>query len=193
MKICIFGAASNFINPKYIKEVEKLAEFLAEKGHELVFGAGTNGLMGAAARGFKRMGGKVCGVVPHFFREECVEVIFTECDEIIYTDTMAQRKAKMEELADAFIIVPGGIGTFEEFYEVLTLKQLGRHTKPIALYDIDGYYDKLEEFMEYSMQEGFINKVCKEIYACASTPEEVIHYIENDKPIKRSIRDLKNG
>ena len=63
----------------------------------------------------------------------------------------------------------------------------------IALYDIDGYYDKLEEFMDYSMQEGFINKVCKEIYACAGTPEEVIHYIENDKPVKRSIRDLKNG
>ena len=193
MKICIFGAASNKINPNYIAEVEKLGEFLAQKGHSLVFGAGKNGLMGAAARGFKRKGGTVCGVVPHFFREECVEVIFTECDEIIYTETMAERKAKMEDLADAFIIVPGGIGTFEEFYEVLTLKQLGRHTKPIALYDIDGYYDKLEDFMEYSMGEGFINDVCKEIYACAGTPEEVINYIENDKPVKRSIRDLKNG
>lgn len=193
MKICIFGAASNKINQKYIDEVEKLGEYLAENGHSLVFGAGANGLMGAAARGFKRKGGKIYGVIPTFFREECVEVIYTECDELIYTETMSERKAKMEDLADAFIIVPGGIGTFEEFYEVLTLKQLGRHTKPIAIYDIDGYYDKLEEFMEYSMQEGFINEVCREIYACVGNPQEATQYIENDKPIKRSIRDLKNG
>lgn len=193
MKVCIFGAASNKIDAKYISEVEKLGEYLAERGHELVFGAGGNGLMGAAARGFKRKGGKIYGVIPTFFREECVEVIYTECDELIYTETMAQRKSKMEELADAFIVVPGGIGTFEEFYEVLTLKQLGRHTKPIALYDIDGYYDNLEAFMESSIKEGFINDVCREIYTCALTPEEVTDYIENDIPIKRSIRDLKNG
>ncbi len=193
MKICIFGAASNKIDKKYIEATEILGEYLAENGHELVFGAGGHGLMGAAARGFKRKGGKIYGVIPEFFREECVEVIYTECDELIYTETMAQRKSKMEDLADAFIIVPGGIGTFEEFYEVLTLKQLGRHTKPIALYDIDGYYDKLEDFMVYSMDEGFINEVCKEIYACAETPEKVLEYIENDKPIKRSVRDLKNG
>ena len=193
MKICIFGAASNLIDEKYIAATEKLGEYLAEKGHELVFGAGGHGLMGAAARGFKRNGGKIYGVIPTFFREECVEVIYDQCDELIFTETMAQRKSKMEDLADAFIIVPGGIGTFEEFYEVLTLKQLGRHTKPIALYDINGYYDKLEDFMEYSMNEGFINKVCKEIYVCAETPEKVLEYIENDKPIKRSIRDLKNG
>ncbi|MBE6787146.1 MAG: TIGR00730 family Rossman fold protein [Ruminococcaceae bacterium] len=193
MKICIFGAASNLIDKKYIDATEKLGEYLAQNGHELVFGAGGNGLMGAAARGFKRKGGKIHGVIPTFFRDECVEVIYKECDQLIFTETMAERKSKMEDLADAFIIVPGGIGTFEEFYEVLTLKQLGRHTKPIALYDIDGYYDKLEEFMEYSMNEGFINKVCKEIYACAETPEKVLNYIENDKPIKRSIRDLKNG
>lgn len=193
MKICIFGAASNKIDNKYITAVEKLGEYLAERGHSLVFGAGANGLMGAAARGFKAKKGKIYGVIPSFFKDECVEVIYTECDELIYTKTMSQRKAKMEDLADAFIIVPGGIGTFEEFYEVLTLKQLGRHTKPIALYDIDGYYDKLEEFMQYSMEEGFINEVCKEIYACAETPEKVLDYLENDIPVKRSVRDLKNG
>ncbi len=193
MKICIFGAASNKINQKYIDAVEKLGEYLAEKGHSLVFGAGGHGLMGAAARGFKRKGGKIYGVIPTFFRDECVEVIYTECDELIYTETMAERKSKMEDLADAFVIVPGGIGTFEEFYEVLTLKQLGRHTKPIALFDIDGYYDKLEEFMEYSINEGFINEICREIYACPTTAKEVVKYIENDKPIKRSIKDLKNG
>ncbi|MBR6741472.1 MAG: TIGR00730 family Rossman fold protein [Clostridia bacterium] len=154
MKICIFGASSNEIDEKYILAVEKLGEELAQKGHTLVFGAGCNGLMGAAARGFKRMGGKIIGIIPDFFREEMVEVIYTECDELIYTETMAQRKAKMEDMADAFLVAPGGMGTFEEFFEALTLKQLGRHNKPMAIFNIDGYYDKLEAFMQYSISEG---------------------------------------
>lgn len=193
MKICIFGASSNEIDKKYIEAVEKLGAFLAQKGHSLVFGAGANGLMGAAARGFKANGGKIYGVIPEFFRRECVEVIYTECDEIIYTETMSQRKAKMEELADAFIIVPGGIGTFEEFFEVLTLKQLARHTKPIAIFDIFGYYDKLEDFLEYSIKEGFIRENCKSLYCCSDDVEKTVDYIENDKPLKRSIRELKIG
>ncbi len=193
MKICIFGASSNEIDKKYIEATEKLSRELAVRGHSLVFGAGKNGLMGAAARGFKQNGGEIIGVIPEFFREEIVEVIYTECDEIIYTETMAQRKAKMEELADAFIVAPGGIGTFEEFFEVLTLKQLGRHTKPIAIFDIDGYYDKLEDFMCYSITEGFIPNACKTLYCCESDSAKIIDYIENDKPIKRSLKDLKRG
>jgi len=193
MKICVFGAASAHINEKFIKAVEELGESLAKRGHSLVFGAGATGMMGAAARGVKRGGGYIHGVIPKFFNEFGIEIEYPHCDKVTYTETMSERKRIMEDDCDAFIITPGGVGTFEEFYEVLTLKQLGRHTKPIALYDIDGYYDKLEEFMEYSMEEGFINKVCKEIYACAGTPEEVLQYIENDKPVKRSIKDLKNG
>ena len=156
MKVCIFGAASDEIAKFYIDAVEKLGEDLAKRGHELVFGAGGNGLMGAAARGVYKQGGKIYGVIPSFFRDENIEKIFDKCDELIYTETMAQRKAKMEELADAFIIVPGGMGTFEEFFEVLTLKQLGRHVKLIAIYDINGYYKKLEEFLELAMEERFI-------------------------------------
>lgn len=193
MKICIFGASSNEIDEKYIEATEKLSRELAARGHSLVFGAGKHGLMGAAARGFKQNGGEIIGVIPEFFREEIVEVIYTECDEIIYTETMAQRKAKMEDLADAFIVVPGGIGTFEEFFEVLTLKQLCRHSKPIAIFDIDGYYDKLEEFMCSSTKEGFIPKACGSLYICESDAVKIINYIENDKPAERSIKDLKNG
>ncbi len=147
MKICVFGAASSEIDEIYINAVEELGENLAKRGHELVFGAGGNGLMGAAARGFKRGDGKVYGVIPSFFRDENIEAIFDKCDELIFTETMAQRKTKMEDIADAFIVVPGGIGTFEELFEVLTLKQLGRHTKPIAVYDIDGYYKNLMAFL----------------------------------------------
>ena len=138
MKICVFGAASNEIDKQYIDRVEEVCKALGERGHELVFGAGANGLMGAAARGMKAGGGKITGVIPEFFRAETIEEIYSECDELIFTETMQERKKTMEDHADAFIVVPGGIGTFEEMFEVLTLKQLGRHSKPIVFYNIAG-------------------------------------------------------
>ena len=193
MKICVFGAASYEINEKYIKLVEELGELMVKRGHELVFGAGGNGLMGAAARGVRSQNGKIYGVIPSFFRDETIEAIYDKCDQLIYTETMAQRKSKMEDLADAFIIVPGGIGTFEEFFEVLTLKQLGRHTKPIVIYDIDGYYKKLEEFLDFSISEKFIKDNCKQLYGYENDPIKVLDYIENDKQIKFDVHEMKQG
>lgn len=193
MKICVFGAASFEIDQKYINLVEELGEMLAKRGHELVFGAGGNGLMGAAARGVRKQNGKIYGVIPNFFKDEIIEAIYDQCDQLIFTETMAQRKTKMEDLADAFIIVPGGIGTFEEFFEVLTLKQLGRHTKPIVIYDIDGYYKKLEEFLDYSINEKFIKDNCKKLYGFENKLEKVFEYIENDKQVSFDVHDMKKG
>ena len=193
MNICVFGAASNEINPEYIKAVEILGEVMGKRGHQLVFGAGNNGVMGAAARGIKKANGKIIGIIPEFFKEESIEQIFPDCDELIYTETMAERKAKMEDLAEAFIIAPGGIGTFEEFFEVLTLKQLGRHTKPIVIFDILGYYEKLEDFLMVAFEERFIRKDCRLLYEKCKTAEEAVEYIENDKRIQRDVHDLKNG
>jgi len=193
MNICVFGAASFEIDEKYIKAVEELGEMMAKRGHGLVFGAGGNGLMGAAARGVRRQNGKIYGVIPTFFRDETIEAIYDQCDQLIFTETMAQRKTKMEDLADAFLIVPGGIGTFEEFFQVLTLKQLGRHTKPIAIYNIDGYYDKLEDFLDFSIKQEFINDNCKQLYGIDSDPLKVIKYIENDKQIKYDVHQMKKG
>ena len=193
MNICVFGAASNEIDECYIAAVEKLGERIAKEGHTLVFGAGGHGLMGAAARGVHRCGGKIYGIIPKFFKEENIEQIFDACDELIFTETMAERKAKMEDMADAFIIVPGGIGTFEEFFQVLTLKQLGRHVKPIVIYDINGYYKKLEEFLEVAFHQRFIKDNCRLLYGYCDQAETVIQYIEKDKHIKRDVHDLKNG
>lgn len=193
MKLCVFGAASYEIDAYYIEAVEKLGEKMAERGHELVFGAGGNGLMGAAARGVNRKNGKIYGVIPEFFRDETIEAIYDQCDELIFTQTMAQRKSKMEDLADAFIIVPGGIGTFEEFFEVLTLKQLGRHTKPIAIFDINNYYKKLEEFLDFSIEQDFIKDNCKQLYGYSDSIDGVLEYIENDKQIKMDVHELKKG
>lgn len=193
MNICVFGAASNEIDNSYIAAVEALGEKMAKRGHTLVFGAGGHGLMGAAARGVHRCGGKIYGVIPSFFRDENIEEIFDKCDELIYTETMAQRKTKMEDLADAFIIVPGGMGTFEEFFEVLTLKQLGRHSKPIAIYDINGYYKKLEEFLEVSMKEKFIKDNCRLLYYYNDNADDILEYIEKDEQVERDVHDMKLG
>ncbi len=193
MKICIFGAASEDINVKYKELTEELAYTMAKRGHELVFGAGGHGLMGAAARGVKNAGGKITGVIPSFFREESIELIFSQCDDIIYTETMRERKQTMEDLSDAFIVVPGGIGTFEEFFEVLTLKQLGRHKKPICIYNIDGYYDNMIAFIEHSIKEGFINDACISLYKCTDDVQTLFDYIEDTKPLEYSVKDLKNG
>lgn len=193
MKICIFGAASTHIDQKYIDKAEALGEQLAKRGHSLVFGCGSTGLMGAAARGFKRGGGHIHGVVPTFFRDEAVERLFLDCDEITYTQTMAERKKTMEDSAEAFIILPGGVGTIEEFFEVLTLKELGRHDKAIAIYNVDGYYDNLEKFMQEVAERKFITFKCNELYSYFSSAEDIINYLENYVPEGTPWQKLKLG
>lgn len=193
MKICVFGAASAHIDDIYIKTVENLGEEMARRGHSLVFGAGATGLMGAAARGVKKGGGFIHGVIPHFFREEGVELIYEECDKITYTQNMAERKKTMEDEADAFIITPGGVGTFEEFFEVLTLKQLGRHDKPIAILNIENYYDDLEKFMKTVTERKFITFKCWEMYSYFNTVDEALNYLENYKPQGTPWQKLKIG
>ena len=193
MKVCVFGAASSAIDKSYIEAIEHLGEALAKRGHSLVFGAGGNGLMGAAARGIHKGNGKVTGIVPAFFRDEAIEELYEKCDELIFTDTMADRKSKMEDLADAFITVPGGIGTFEEFFQVLTLKQLARHTKPIALFDVNKYYYELNDFLSLSVKEKFINQECYDLYFYSDKIDEILDYIEKGESAKKDVHELKLG
>lgn len=193
MRICVFGAASPTIDAKYITEVEKLGAEMARRGHALVFGGGGNGLMGAAARGVRSEGGKIIGVIPSFFNDEHVEAICDFCDELIYTETMRERKQIMEDRADAFIVVPGGIGTFEEFFEVLTLKQLCRHNKPIALYNINGYYDELNAVMEQAIKKNFIRENCTRLYELSEDPDAILKYVETPVGENRTVRELKDG
>mgnify|MGYP000818263458 FL=1 len=193
MNICVFGAASSEIDDKYIKAVELMGETLAKSGHNLVFGAGGQGLMGAAARGFKKGNAKITGIIPEFFKEADIEAIYEECDELIYTESMRERKAKMEEMADAFIIVPGGIGTFEELFEVLTLKQLGRHKKAIVIYNVDGYYDSMESMLDHSIEEHFVKENCKMLYSVFADLQSMIDYLEADIQVDFTVKQLKDG
>lgn len=184
MNICVYGASSNEIDKEYILKTEELGNLLAKSGYGLVYGGGTGGLMGAVSRGALKAGGYVLGVAPSFFKE--MGVLEDKCTEFIYTETMRERKQIMEDSSDAFIVTPGGIGTYEEFFEILTLKQLSRHTKPIVLYNIRGYYDFVDEILKKSCDEGFVNTSCLDLYKVLNTPEEVISYLENysDEEIK---------
>ncbi len=181
MTICVFGAASSRIKKEYTDAVYELSLALGKAGHHLVFGAGSTGVMGASARGFKDGGGKVHGVIPQFFEDNGFENMFYEADKITRTTTMAERKTLMEDECDAFIIAPGGIGTMEEFFEVLTLKQLGRHKKAIVIYNVLGYYDNLEGLLNEMIRSGFVKEECKKIYTVLDKKEDVIEYLKNYK------------
>lgn len=193
MRICVYGAASPTIDPEYIQKVEIMGKEMVARGHSLVFGGGGNGLMGAAARGVRAAGGYILGVIPKFFDEENVEAICDFCDELIQPDTMRQRKQIMEDNADAFIVTPGGIGTFEEFFEILTLKQLCRHNKPIVLYNLKGYYNDLNQVMEESIKKNFIRDNCRALYHITDDLEELFTYIEAPTQQIRTVKELKDG
>jgi uncharacterized protein (TIGR00730 family) len=192
MKICVFGAASPNIDPVYIAKVEELGRAMAERGHSLVFGGGANGLMGAAARGVREKGGYILGVIPKFFDDESVEAVYTDCDELIEPDTMRERKQIMEDNADAFIVAPGGIGTFEEFFEILTLKQLCRHNKPIALYNLNGYYNEIITALKVATDKNFIRGGCMSLMYVTDDLADLLRYVETPEE-KRKVRDLKDG
>ncbi len=193
MRICVYGAASPTIDPEYIRLVEIMGEKLANRGHSLVFGGGGNGLMGAAARGVKRGGGHILGVIPKFFDDEKIEALYSDCDELIEPDTMRERKQIMEDNADAFIIVPGGIGTFEEFFEILTLKQLCRHNKPIAMYNINGYYNEIVASITAATNKNFIRENCMELFFLTDDLEELFKYVETLPRTDLTVKDLKDG
>lgn len=181
MNICVYGASSSTIDKIYIQEVERLGEVIAERGHGVVFGGGASGCMGAAARGARRRGGAVLGVAPTFFNVD--GVLFPDCTDFISTETMRERKYYLEEKSDGFVISPGGIGTFDEFFEILTLKQLARHNKPIVIFNVNGYYDSILRMMEESIEKDFVQEGVRELYAVLDDAEQVVRYIEEyDQP-----------
>lgn len=193
MRLCVYGAASPTIDQDYIEKVEAMGRIMVERGHSLVFGGGGNGLMGAAARGVRSAGGHILGVIPKFFGDEAVEEIYDLCDKLVEPDTMRERKQIMEDNADAFIVTPGGIGTFEEFFEILTLKQLCRHNKPIAIYNIKGYYNDLESVMKNAIEKNFIKENCLDLYTITDDVDELFAYLEKPVTETRMIKELKDG
>ena len=177
MKICVYGAASNEIDKSFLTAGEKLGEEMGKRNHSLVFGGGASGLMGAVARGISEENGEIVGIAPSFFNVD--GILFEKCSEMIYTDTMRERKMLMESKSDAFIVTPGGIGTFEEFFEILTLRSLDRHKKPIAILNTNGYYDNLIEFLENGVKQNFLKSANLELFFVSENENEILDYLEN--------------
>ena len=190
MNICVYGASSNDIDRSYIEETEYLGREIAKRGHTLVYGAGANGLMGAVARGVYEENGTIIGVTPSFFNVD--GILFENVSELITTETMRERKQIMEDKADAFIVTPGGIGTLEEFFEILTLKQLGRMNKPIMLFNLNGYYDPLLRLLDETIAQGFMKPACRRLYAAFNDSEAMLAAIQKELAEPLDLTGLKN-
>ena len=191
MKICVYGAASSEIDKSFIEAGEELGRTMAEHEHNLVFGGGRNGMMGAVARGVVEKKGTVLGISPKFFEENNSEISFPNCTNFIHTETMRERKMLLDQSSEAFIITPGGIGTFDEFFEILTLKQLGRHNKPIVVLNINGYYDNLLKMMQVSIDKRFITTDCVDLFKITNSIDETLEYIENYDPTDIDLDKVK--
>ncbi|MDD6735823.1 MAG: TIGR00730 family Rossman fold protein [Clostridiales bacterium] len=190
MNICVYGASSDLIDKSFIEAAEDLGREMAKRGHALIYGAGAGGVMGGTARGVAEGGGKIIGIAPSFFNVD--GMIYENCTELIRTETMRSRKELMEQRSDAFIMAPGGIGTFDEFFEMLTLKQLSRHTKAMTVLNVNGYFDDLMKFIKHAIKENFIKQECEELYKVFEDPGKLLDYIEDYKPVDMNILRFKD-
>ena len=146
--------------------------------------------MGACARGAKEHGGEIIGIAPKFFDEP--GILYPDCTELIFTETMRERKQLMQERSSACIVLPGGIGTLEEFFEMLTLKQLGRDERAIVILNTNGCYDTMLKMLEELAGARFMSKNCLELYCVAKTAQQAMDYLEGYVPMKGGIRRLED-
>lgn len=189
MKICIYGASSNAIDKSFIDAGELLGKTIAQNNHSVVFGGGAAGLMGAVARGAKAKNGEIIGISPSFFNVD--GILFEDCTEMIYTETMRERKQLLDEMSDAFVITPGGIGTFDEFFEIYTLRQLATHKKPIAIYNTNGYYNPLIDMLNNAIDKKFMPQTNMDLLFISDNPQEIIDYFTNYNPTDYEAAEFK--
>ena len=176
MRICIFGASGRELDARYYAEAEAVGRLIGENGDSIVFGGGAEGLMGACARGVSAAGGDVVGIAPRFFDEP--GILYDKCSRMIFTETMRERKQRMQEESDACIVLPGGIGTLEELLEVLTLNQLGYLSAPVVIFNQNGYYDALIGQLRVCVEQEFADVSCLRLFAVADTPEEAVRALQ---------------
>jgi uncharacterized protein (TIGR00730 family) len=177
MKVCVFGASSDDIRDVYVRETEHLGELMGQNDMDLVFGGGQHGLMGAAARGVRRSNGRVISISPFIFNED--DILFHDFSELYLTRDLIERKQLMLEISDSFVAVPGGIGTIDELFEVYAQSHLGYYRKPLILFNINGYFDKLWQFVCESHEEGFISDDGMLHCRMADSAEEVIRLLKD--------------
>ena len=178
--ISVFCASASGEKPIYMEQAYLLGSFLAKNGYELIYGGAAIGLMGSVARGALDNNGKVIGVLPHFLNKR--EISQDGLHELIMVESMHERKLKMNELSDGSITLPGGFGTLEEFFEIITWGQLGLHSKPTALFNIDGYYDHLIAHLKHMNAEKLLKDKHFEMLIIEDDLTALIEKMENYQP-----------
>jgi uncharacterized protein (TIGR00730 family) len=171
-RIAVYCGSSNHADPRYYKVAHGLGGFLADQDIGVVFGGGSIGMMGALADGALAKGGEVIGVIPHALQD--LELGHQGVTEMFVVDNMHIRKAKMAELADGFIALPGGFGTLEELFEVLTWGQLRFHDKPVALLNVRGFYDDLLRFLDRASVAGFLRHIHRKMLVVETDPSALL-------------------
>ena len=178
--VCVFASSCNYLDEIYYKEAAELGKLLVLSGYNMVYGGSSLGLMWACAEQVKLNGGKIIGVMPEKLYN--MGVYTDECVELTITKGMRERKAMMDELSGAVIALPGGFGTLEELAEMIVQKQLGYNKKAIVLLNINGFYDKLIEFFDVIIEQNFANKISRDLYYVAQTPQDAVEYLKSYVP-----------
>jgi uncharacterized protein (TIGR00730 family) len=171
-RIAVYCASSDDISPNYRTAATALGHAMASRGIGLVFGGGSVGLMGTIADAMIERGGEVIGVIPEKLQKR--ELGHTGCTELHVVDTMHTRKQMMMDLADAFIAMPGGYGTMEELFEVVTWAQLNYHRKPVGVLNADGFFDSLITFVQHAVDEGFVREELRHLITVGQDPDELL-------------------
>lgn len=182
--IVVYCGSSAGHDPVYMEQATLLGAALAQKNLALVYGGAKVGLMGAVADGVLNAGGKAIGVLPHFLQQK--ELAHAGLTELILVDTMHERKTKMNELCDGVIALPGGFGTMEELFEMLTWGQLGLHRKPIGLLNTNGFYDDLMSLARNMSEKGFLTAENRDMLLCSNDINDLLSQLENYEPPTRS-------
>jgi len=173
--VCVYCGSSPGRDEAYVKAGHLLGRSLAKSGLRLVYGGGTKGIMGAVAEGALKAGGKVTGIIPRFLiNKEATESALDKLDELLITDNMHERKHSMFEKSDAFVALPGGIGTVEEIVEIMTWAQLGHHRKPIVFANVKGFWDPMLTLLEHMSAEGFIHTAQRVKPLVVNDPEAIV-------------------
>ena len=190
-KICIFCGSSMGFDPIYRGKAAELGSVLADNDCELLYGGGNVGLMNIIAEVMKQRHCKIVGTITQHLLD--MRVGRPDIDELIVVETMAERKKILEDMADAFIAMPGGVGTMDEFFEVMVLSQLRVFDKPVALFNVNGYYDHIVSFIDRATHDGFIHREHANNIIVSNDPKTLLQGIENFKPVelKKWVDEIK--
>ena len=178
--VCVYCGSRPGARPEFAAAAQAVGQWIGQQRGQLVYGGGRTGLMGLVAESTRKAGGRVVGVIPKALVDK--ELANPLCDELHVVDTMHERKAMMASRSDAFLALPGGIGTFEELFEIWTWRQLGYHDKPVGLLNAGGYYDTMLEFLAHSVRDGFMGEWQMDLIRTGVEPIELLEALGAGAP-----------